>query len=375
MTVQEMPLARISPVQREAPATIHAPAPGEGPAPIRPVRNLSSRQKAAVIVRFLLAQGTDLPLANLPDDVQAELTEQMGLMRLVDRDTLNQVVREFTARLESVGLAFPDGIEGALSMMSGHISSGAANQLRRTASSSPTADPWKRLLSLSVEDLCQLLDGEAVEVAAVVMSKLPVEQAAKLLGLLPGARARRIAFAVSQTEDVDPATVRRIGHALLAQVDSRPPRAFNRAPVERVGAILNVSAAATRDEVLEGLAAEDMEFATEVRRTIFTYAHIVRRIAVEDVAKIVRIVDQESLIRAMAYSVGHEEEASTEFILANISQRMAQTLRDEMAERGTVKQKDAEAAMNAVVTAIRQLEGMGELEMRDLADESVVSAG
>jgi len=36
-------------------------------------------------------------------------------------------------------------------------------------------------------------------------------------------------------------------------------------------------------------------------------------------------------------------------------------LREEMAERGKVKDKDAEEAMNAVVMAVRQLEASGEL--------------
>jgi flagellar motor switch protein FliG len=72
-----------------------------------------------VIVRFLLSEGAVLPLAKLPDHMQAALTEQIGQMRLVDRTTLAQVVEEFLNELEQVGLAFPGGIEGALQVMDG----------------------------------------------------------------------------------------------------------------------------------------------------------------------------------------------------------------------------------------------------------------
>ncbi len=46
-----------------------------------------------------------------------------------------------------------------------------------------------------------------------------------------------------------------------------------------------------------------------------------------------------------------------------MSQRMAQTIRDDIDARGKVKEKDAEDAMAAIVTTIRQLEGAGEIVM------------
>jgi flagellar motor switch protein FliG len=40
---------------------------------------------------------------------------------------------------------------------------------------------------------------------------------------------------------------------------------------------------------------------------------------------------------------------------------MAQSLREEISARGKIKDKDAEEAMTAVILAIRQLEGSGEV--------------
>lgn len=354
MASDGLPLARITPAQRMM------TLPGQG----RVTRVLSPREKAAVIVRYLLAEGAALPLSQLPDHMQAALAEQMGAMRLVDRQTLDQVVQEFMAELESVGLAFPGGLEGALSVMDGHISQTAASRLRRKAGVSAKGDPWERLITLPVDRLIPVIEQESVEVAAVILSKLHVQRAADILGKLPGDRARRIAFAVSLTGDVDPETVQRIGMAVLAQIDSQPPRAFDQGPVERVGAILNISPAATREDVLQGLEAEDAEFAGKVRKAIFTYVHIPTRVSGRDIPKIIRLVDQPTLVTAMAYSMGKEElEAATEFILASISQRMAQSIREEVAARGKIKEKDAEEAMNQIISAVRTLEASGELVM------------
>ncbi|WP_128516401.1 flagellar motor switch protein FliG [Tabrizicola thermarum] len=347
-----VPLARITPERRIS--TV----------PPLPRRVLTPRQKAAVIVRYLLTEGSSLPLASLPEHMQAALAEQMGQMRLIDRATLDEVVGEFLAELESVGLAFPGGIEGALSMMDGHISQSAASRLRRMASASSKIDPWERIMALPPDRLMPILLNEAVEVGAVMLSKLPVGRAAELLGKLPGERARRVAYAVSLTGNVDPETVRRIGAALLAELDNQPPRAFDQGPVERVGAILNVSPSLTRDDVLEGLEAEDAAFAAEVRKAIFTFAHIPTRLNPRDAPKITRLVEQPKLVTALAAAMGKPGlEEAAEFILANISQRLAQGLREEMGARGKVKEKDGEEAMTAIIAAIRTLEASGEITL------------
>ena len=351
-----IPLARITPDRRAVSAVATAVQ--------APRRALTPRQKAAVIVRYLLIDGTTLPLSSLPDHMQASLAEQMGQMRLIDRTTLDDVVAEFLAELESVGLSFPGGIEGALTMMDGHISQSAASRLRRMASASSKVDPWERITALPVDRLLPILSDEAVEVGAVMLSKLPVAKAAEILGRLPGDRARRVAYAVSMTGKVDPETVRRIGAALLAELDNQPPRAFDTGPVERVGAILNVSPALTREDVLQGLEAEDAGFAAEVRRAIFTFIHIPTRLPPRDAPKITRLVDQPVLVTALAAAAGKPGlDEAAEFLLANISQRLAQGLREEMAARGKIKDKDAEEAMTAIISAIRTLEASGEITL------------
>ena len=342
-------LARITPVERFG--------------RVQPAkRELSAREKAAVIVRLLLAEGSPLQVTALPEHLQAALAEQMGHMRSVDRSTLSDVVAEFLGELDEVGLSFPGGIEGALTLMDGHISTTAANRLRRLAGASAKADPWDRIMALAADRLLPILNDESVEVAAVMLSKLPVPKAADLLGKLPGERARRVAFAVSLTGNVDPETVRRIGLSLAAQLENLPARAFDGDPVERVGAILNVSPAFTREDVLKGLDETDAAFAEQVRRAIFTFIHIPERVEARDVPKLVRVVEPVALVTALA-SAGTDaaKQAAAEFILTNMSQRMSQSLREEMQARGAVKEKDAELAMNSVISAVRQLEASGEI--------------
>ena len=355
---QDLSAPRTTPPQAAAQTALRA----------APRVNLTRRQKAAIIVRLLLAEKVDLKLDSLPDEMQELLAVEMTRLRFVDRETLRAVVDEFVAEIEDIGLAFPSRIEAALDLLEGSISSATAARIRRQRGVRASGDPWAFISGIDVDRLLPVLEQESTEIGAVILSKLKVSTAAELLGKLPGTRARKITYAMSLTGAVSPDTVDTIGRSLAEQLDSQPARAFDDGPIERVGAILNFSPANTRDEVLEGLEQDDAGFANAVRKAIFTFANIPKRIDPRDVPKIIRRVDQAQLVTALAAATGPLEEAA-EFILGAMSKRMAAQLREEIEALGQVKSADGEAAMTAIVSEIRELEAAGEILLLAEEDE------
>ena len=324
---------------------------------------LNRKQKAAIVVRVLLAEGARLSLAELPDTLQAELARQMSEMRFVDRRTLGAVVEEFLSEIEEIGLSFPPGMEGALTILDGTISPATASRLRKQAGLGYAGDPWERIAELDASKLADVVARESIEVGAVLLAKLRVPKAAELLGALPGPTARKLAYAVSLTGSIAPPVVRKIGLSLAAELDAQPATAFSDGPVARVGAILNFSPAATRDDVLAGLDETDAGFADKVRKAIFTFANIPERIAPRDCARILREVEGKVLAEAIAAALaaGGSLEAAAEYLLANISQRLATQIREEAGELGPVKAKEGEEAMAAIVAKAREMEAAGEI--------------
>ena len=113
--------------------------------------------------------------------------------------------------------------------------------------------------------------------------------------------------------------------------------------------------------MLVSLDETDLEFASAVRKAIFTYDHIPQRVNPRDVSKVVRAADQAQLITALA--AAQADTAVADFLLANLPTRMADNLREEVAERGIVKAADGEAAMSAVAATVRDLERDGEVQL------------
>lgn len=329
-------------------------------------RPLDRRRKAAMIVQFLLSEGQDVALSTLPEDLQLQLTREIGSLNSIDRTTLHAVADEFADALENLALAGPGGIGAALDALEGKLSPTAAARLREEAAG---GDPWKQIVALTADELLAPMQAETAEVAAVIMSKLPTGKAAQVMALLPGDRARRIAYAISRTAEVTPAAVDRIGRAVARQYASGAAAAFPQPPTARVGAILNSSQQATRDALLAALEEEDRDFADGVRKSIFTFPDIPDRVAPMDTAKILREVDNADLVLALAHAMASDGPAAgtAEFILGNISSRMAENLREEIAEKGKVRRTDGEEAQATIVAAVRRLAETGEIQL--IADE------
>ncbi|MDJ0639315.1 MAG: FliG C-terminal domain-containing protein [Paracoccaceae bacterium] len=338
-----------------------AELPSFPPLPGAVTENLTSKEKAAIVVRLLLSQGALPALSQLSETKQTQLAVQIARMAPVDQETVQAVAEEFASEIERIALSFPQGLDGALGLLDGVLSEGAAERLRKMAPSDSRRNAWDDVEKADVERLVPILEAESLEVAAVILSKLPTGKAAEVLGKLPGELARRITIAITQTADVAPMVVHRIGVSLAEQLDARPITAFDDAPVSRVGAILNYAPASVRDGVLEGIEQEDKDFADEVRAAIFTFANIPERIAPRDVPRIQRDLDQDDLTLVIAGANSEADKASVEFILENISKRMAENMRDDAKELADPKQDDVEAAMIRIVGVIRDLETQGEI--------------
>lgn len=333
------------------------------------VTTLTPRQKAAVIVKLLLDGEQDLQLSALNDDAQTSLTQEMAQMQLIDRATRDAVIGEFCDSLERVGVTFPGDLDGTLDMLGRQLSADATDRLRRIAAVSGRGDPWERIAALPIDKLAALARSEAVELIALMLSKLPVAKASEVFSKLPRDRAQAVALAMSLTGDISRAAIQRVGLVLLQAADALPRPAIESPAVERVGAILNFTASDLRDAVLEGLDGEDAQFAGGVRKAIFTFRHIPERVEPRDIPRITREVEDDVLVRALAAGMETDPDCVS-FILSNLPQRLAENLRGEIETVGDIRPRDAEAAMTQVVMAIRQLVDSGEISFvqRDDAD-------
>ena len=81
-----------------------------------------------------------------------------------------------------------------------------------------------------------------------------------------------------------------------------------------------------------------------MKKAIFTFVHIPDRLSAVDVPKISREVEQPVLVMALKYASDTDLANSANFLLENMSKRMSDAIREEMAELGAIKPKDGEGS-------------------------------
>lgn len=335
-----------------------------------PTGHLTGVQKAAIIVRVLLAADIDLPIGTLPPDLQAELTQTIGTMRLVDRATMQAVLDEFADLLEQVGIGFPDGVDGALALLGNRLDERATRKVRMAArGETDAANPWQKLESTADADLVPILLAESTLVGAVMLSRLSVEKAAALVALLPPVQARDLALAVARTDDLRPEAVDSIGMALVQQLADKVEPAFAQPAPKRIAAILNTTSATIRDDLLGALDQADADFAKGVRKVILTFADLPMRLAPRDIPALLRVIERDDLLTLIAVQDPNDA-ATLAHILDNLSQRIADGFREDAALLPRPTRRKHEAALARIMTALRTETDAGRIVLQSADPEA-----
>jgi len=333
------------------------------------VARLTQRQKAAIIVKLLVGGGVSLDDLDLDADAIWKITNAMTGLGVVGKDIVDGVTAEFILEMERMGLVFERDIDGSLKAMEDQIGADTLSEVKARQSGSAEASAWGYIAKTDSEVLALRIAAENPRIGAVILSKLSPTKSAEIVGQITPESAEAIFGAISKTTSVKPEIVSRIGIALADSLqDKGGVGAFEESAAERIGAILNMSPSQFRDEILGSLEKKDPEAAGQIRRLMFTFEDIPSRITGRDISKILRGVDDETLVMALS-GAATSAPAVKEFIMSNISSRLAEQIQESIDERGAVKETDADAAMTQVVIAIKELEKSGEITLIEIEEE------
>ena len=350
-------IAELEP-QSQAPVAV-APAKPEG---------LTSAQKAAVIIGILGAEGAGPVLEQLDEGSLRNFAAAMSKLRRVPPEVVRATVREFLEELELLEETVNGGISQIRELLQDYVAEATLARIIEDIDFSSTTNVWKALAKVDEQALAEFLSQEHPQTAAVVLSKLSAEHAAKILGRLDDDQARGMVYGLTKASALDPSVVDTIAISVSEDfLASRRTGGEAYKPAERIGTIMNFTRGDIRQSVLGFLDETQPELADAVRSTMFTFQDIHVRVDRRDVSAIVRSVEQDQLLKALK---GAEENAPDvyEFFLNSISSRVAEQMRENLAEIEKVKVREAEDAQNSVLKRVREMEASGEIKLIALDD-------
>lgn len=220
---------------------------------------------------------------------------------------------------------------------------------------------------MEVDVLAALLDNEHPQVGALIVSSLSADLAAQALGkldegrqtdlLLRAARLGRVSVeAITELEDI---VSRYVG-------DAAPPPKVELGGSSGVAKIMNSLGKPRGERLIKAIRKADKPIADAIEEGMFVFEDLLD-LDNKALGTVMRSVDSSSLVFALK---GAPKEL-VDRIFASMSQRAAQSIQDEMAEKTMVKRAEVDEAQKAVIAIARQLADAGEIVLGSSGNDYV----
>ncbi len=330
---------------------------------------LTSPQKAALVIAALGPDAAGPVLERIGDEHLHSFARAYVHLQSVPKAALQSVVKEFIAQLTEDDDSINGGFEKTRELLSKFIDAEDVNRLMNNIGSSGGQDIWGKLVDASDDALAEYLAMQKPQLIAVVLSKIDTEKASRILDLFDTEMAGKVILRLSKPVDVSESTLQILSDTIerdfLAPMEATSE---SHDPSAMIGSMMNNIMSEKREELLSFIAESAPEILHGVKKSMLTFQDIAVRVPPNAIPIAIREVELEEFLQAVKF--GKENAPSAvEFIMANISQRMAAQYQEQMEELKTITTKEAEAAQSSFMSVIRKLGASGEIQLIDPVSE------
>lgn len=320
-------------------------------------QSLTGIQKAAILMIALGPEKSAKVVQHLGDAEIEQLTLEMANVRKISTEQRDVVVDEFHQMCVANDYIAQGGIEYARDVLERALGESRAFEIITRLSSSLKMRPFDLVRRTDPKQLLSFIQGEHPQTIALIMTHLPVDKAATLLSSLPQERQADVTKRIALMGRTSPEVLKEIEKILERKISSLAPTDYTSSGgIQSVVDILNRSDPGTLKVVMDALEVDDPELAEQVKRQMFVFEDIVM-LDDRGIQLVLREVDVKDLALALK---GSNPEVSQK-IMANMSARASQNLREDMEFMGPVRLRDVEEAQQRIVKIIRRLEETGSI--------------
>lgn len=327
-----------------------AVAPPSAPSPVR----LPGQRKAAVLLAALGPSRAANVMQQLgPEEIEA-LSLEMAKLDPVGAETTDSIFSELAA-LTNAGSGAAGGIGYVREVIIKALGPERAAEVLGRLSTRTEQRPFEFLTRAPPERTATLLRSEAPQTVALVLSNLPTGLAAGVLARLPEAEQPDIALRIARMGETSAQVVKQVEEVVRQKLSVAGEQEFSASGgTKALAEILNHADRSTERNVLETLAGTDKELAEEVRAMLFVFEDIVK-LEERAIQQVLREADQKDLVLALRGAPDNVKEV----VLANMSERGAEMLKEEMEVQPPQRKRDIDAAQSRIVAVVRKLDETG----------------
>lgn len=345
--------------------------------------------KAAIVLASLKAETASAIVEELSDEEMKIFARAFGELKSVSPQLLEAVAAEFLAEVQAppsgVLAGGEDEARRVLAMMA---SEERAERIFSDVSGGGAGGGgavWARVEKVPEEELAQYVQAQRMPIAAAILAKLDYEKTANVLNLAEDGFAREILLEIARKQPPSGEALDAIAAVLEEDLLKAAPGADAPADGEegdgdgggakaggagaQVGEIINCLPSVKRDAYLDHLKTTDPEIGAAVRKGVLTFEELHGRLPASGAPTVLRDIPRETLLKAIKYGEINAQE-TVDFLFGNISKRMVEQYKEELAGMDAPSETDGEAAQREVTAVVRDLARRGEFKLNPLPEEA-----
>jgi len=191
---------------------------------------------------------------------------------------------------------------------------------------------------------------------AVILAKINQDHAARVLPLLPEGFALDVIHRMLKMESVQKEVLDEVEKTLRTEFMTNLAKTQRRDSHEIMADIFNYLDRTAEGKFMEALEKTEPESAERIRSLMFTFEDL-SKVSGAGIQVIVRTVDKDKLPIALKGAT----ETIRDLFFANMSERAAKIMKEDMAALGPVRLREVEDAQQYIVNVAKDLDARGEI--------------
>ena len=319
---------------------------------------LTLPQKAAAVVVSLGADKASKIYKQLNENDIEKLTIEVARLGHITPEQMEEVLDEFYKTCLTQKVVTDGGMEYARAVLEKACGESTAQTLLERLAKSLKTRPFEFIRKSNVRNLISFLQHERPQTIALILSYADPDQASMVISELPKEKQIKVVESIARMESASPDAIKIVEASLKKKFESVLTTAdfTTIGGIDYIADVMNHMDRANEKYIFDELGKENEELADTIRKKMFVFEDIVSM----DNRSIQRFI-RECDVKDIVYALKGSDDKIKELVFANVSTRMAESIRSDLEITVNVRLRDVEEAQQRIVGVIRRLEEAGEL--------------
>ncbi len=329
---------------------------------------LTGAQKAATLLIALGVETASEVLRHLNDSEVERVSIEVARLRNASSDLVEGVLVEYRDVARAREYIAQGGVDYARDLLHEAMGPRRADDIMMRVEAAMEVSAFHLLQTVETAQLTNFLRREHPQTAALILAHLNPRKAAEIVGGLGEDLRSEIMYRLATMGNTSPEMISDIEEVLRNQLGSVIGAEMSATGgIEQVAEILNTTSRSAERSIIDDIRGRDESLASSIKGLMFVFDDLVH-IEGSDLQKVLMEVEQSDLALALKAASGELQEK----VMRNVSERVAESLQEEIDLLGRVRVSDVDEAQHRILEKAQELEAQEEIVLSRNAQETMI---